>query len=787
MEIKGSRITEIEGSMSAHSSDSELNTSPYISAIQTPRWFVYTPYIFVFIGPLLLFGPALIRGEVLYWGLPTLQFVPWRTFALDALRHGQFPLWNPDLGMGAPLFANYQVALLYPPNLLLLITPIAWGQTFLVMAHLVWAGLGMALLGRRLGLGPLAQIIASMSFSLSGYFIARVGFISMNAAGAWLPWILLAVWYMVDRAEQPFWGKRGALLPTVLLAVVLSMQWYAGHAQLAWYSAIFAFAWGCWQSYRQEGVRGVRRFAPMVVLAGFFGFCLTAAQLLPTLEYLHNSYRSSGVEFEQALTYSFWPWRLTELFSPYLFGNPAEGNYWGYANFWEDSIYIGIFAMLYALNGAFAPGRDRISIRNFLLITVAIGLILALGKNTPIFPFLFRWIPTFDSFQAPSRWMILVVFSLSMLAGIGVDHWRAPAGRSLYWWRLATAGAVAFSITALLARSFLSELQPTFAPALAAMGFWIFVVGMLALIANTKGTTMYWQLGVGTFALVNLVWFGKELIPTIDHDYFEKESSFASEFGAEHRAYMPSEVEYDLTFNNFFRFDAFKPETDTLSPREVGLANTNLLDRYASANNFDPFLPESYVKWIVQTESFELEPQKERLSFMDVSRLITIPAGGNGEIEFEEISNPRRVWLVHDAIWVEDNIGAFTALEDPHFSIAETVILEGEGKNRQNGDDTGAEILQFTEYSITSVEVVVQSNDGVWVVLSDTYYPGWRAFLDDNQTELYRANGNFRAVWSPSGEHTISFQYLPVWFVVGIVVSLIGWLILLAIGFRWVF
>jgi len=109
-------------------------------------------WILIVIGPILLFGPMLVRGEVLYWGTPMLQFVPWHQFALEVLKTGHLPLWNPLLGMGAPLLANYQSALLYPPNLLLFLFGPEYGHGVLVTLHLIWAGVGMALLVRRLGL-----------------------------------------------------------------------------------------------------------------------------------------------------------------------------------------------------------------------------------------------------------------------------------------------------------------------------------------------------------------------------------------------------------------------------------------------------------------------------------------------------------------------------------------------------------------------------------------------------------------------------------------------------------
>src|SRR5215207_4437127 len=82
-------------------------------------------------------------GEVFFWGLPALQFVPWRDYAFDLLRQGQLPLWNPYNGAGAPLLANYQSALLYPLNWISFILPLAWSMSVLAVLHLFLAGCGM--------------------------------------------------------------------------------------------------------------------------------------------------------------------------------------------------------------------------------------------------------------------------------------------------------------------------------------------------------------------------------------------------------------------------------------------------------------------------------------------------------------------------------------------------------------------------------------------------------------------------------------------------------------------
>jgi hypothetical protein len=84
-------------------------------------------------------------------------------------------------------------------------------------------------------------------------------------------------------------------------------------------------------------------------LAVVFATLLAVAQLLPTAEYLLQSQRAGAVEYEFAMTYSFWPWRFLTLLAPGLFGSPASGDYWGYANYWEDAVYIGLLPFLLGL------------------------------------------------------------------------------------------------------------------------------------------------------------------------------------------------------------------------------------------------------------------------------------------------------------------------------------------------------------------------------------------------------------------------------------------------------
>src|SRR5687768_18070957 len=107
-------------------------------AFNLARWFSLTrdwPYVVVIVAPLVLFAPFLLGQQVLYFGTPLLQFYPWRLAALEAVKGGEWPLWNPWVGNGAPLLANYQSGLLYPPNWLTFLMPLDLSLGWLGALH----------------------------------------------------------------------------------------------------------------------------------------------------------------------------------------------------------------------------------------------------------------------------------------------------------------------------------------------------------------------------------------------------------------------------------------------------------------------------------------------------------------------------------------------------------------------------------------------------------------------------------------------------------------------------
>ena len=727
------------------------------------------PWLPIAVGPILLFGIDLIRGRALFWGTPLLQFTPWHTAAKEIALSGHLPLWNPWLGMGAPLLANYQSGLLYPPNWLLLATDVAWGQTLLVLLHLIWAGIGMALLARSLGMGTFAQAISGIAYAMSGYLVARAGFLSINATAAWLPWILYAAEGLVRSAGTSSTASSGLLRSigwraTALLGLVLGLQWLAGHAQIAWYTLILLVVWVIFRA-RSSSVP-IRNAVLTLAVAGALGFAIAAAQLIPTLEYASISNRAGDLDPEFALTYSFWPWRALGLFAPDLFGNPGTADYWGYGNFWEDAIYVGVLPLLLAIGALATKGIGRI--KWFLLGIATIAFLFGLGSNTPIFRFLFQYVPTFSAFQAPTRWNLWLVASFSLLAGFGAEHWKVAEGKKLYWLRLGTAGAVAVFVMATLINALDTDIEPTFPRAIATAGFWLAASGILALLRSDPGRKGWVAAALGV-AVLDLFFAGRGLNPMLPANLSSAPSALSQEIQGDHRLYMSERLEREIKFDVAFRFDSFQPGLDWVIVRESGLPNTPLLDRLSSANNFDPLLPARYILWMNRLEQIPPAQRERLLPTMDVGWQ-AVPRK-NGLPIYEPIPDATRAWIVPSVEWVASPAESTRRATSPATDLFMTAFLEGSPRPEQGGAGV---VTALRDQGPNAVELAVKAPEGGWLVLADTWFPGWVAELDGQAAESYPANGVMRSVWIPSGQHTVVFQYRPITVPIGLALTVFG-------------
>jgi hypothetical protein len=145
-----------------------------------------------------------------------------------------------------------------------------------------------------------------------------------------------------------------------------------------------------------------------------------------------------------------------------------------------------------------------------------------------------------------------------------------------------------------------------------------------------------------------------------------------------------------------------------------------------------------------------------------------------------------RARLVHQVVErpIGDKDGVEALLRDPQFDPSTTAVVEGVVPELEAQAPPGEEV-RFVVDSPSRIVVSVDAPSAGLLVLADSYYPGWRAWLDDSEVSVLATNLTSRGVHVPAGRHRVTFEYRPVSVRLGIVLSLVALIVtitLLVIG-----
>jgi hypothetical protein len=739
---------------------------------------------------------VLFAGRALYWGTVTLQFLPWHELGKRMLLAGQAPLWSHSLGLGAPLLANLQSAFLYLPNLLYLLLPVDVATGISMALHLAVAGGFAYLYARSLSVSHQGATLAGAAFGLGGYVVGRSQFVSMVDAYAWVP----LVFWLADRALVcPRWTRIAAL------GAVLALQLSAGHAQTSYYTALALTAYVIWRSvgaFRKDGWRrSAARCLSALAGAAAVALLLSAAQVLPTAELAARSQRSGGVEATLALTYSLWPWRFLTLVSPNLFGSPATGDYWGYANYWEDHAYIGLlplalaaYALVRAIRRRFPRGAVRAPARpvGFLAGLAGFALLLALGSHSPLYMAAFRWFPGMGDFQAPSRWLLMFAFPASILAGIGLDA-LTPSIRGRFWGRLMIAGALSMLAVSLAARGVLVGHPRTFGVGLAETSLVVLAIGiwLAAVPLGSPSRVPVWRWAAVGIAALDLVAFGSPLVPAAPRVAMDAATPTAEALSAAvdgARVMTTDTYEYREKFGLLTRFATWGPQDaeTVLALRDSLLPDATALQGLDNAGHFDPLLDRRFVAFRGLVQSAPWETQRGLLARAGIGALVTDRTvdGATPDAALSGPPDDRRFVYTVDAlprarlvyrVRVEDDEPSAEECLSAIASDPDSVCIEGVAAPLDSGRPTAAVVARFGD---NEVEMDLVAEESAMLVVAQMHYPGWQAWVDGRRVDVLRADTVFQAVSLTPGPHHVILRYRPQSWRIGACISVVSAIVL---------
>jgi hypothetical protein len=330
--------------------------------------------------------------------------LPERAFMAAEYGHGHMPLWLPYEGLGEPFLAMLSPGILHPLNLIYAELPVGRGFAWNVILATVMAAWGAFTLSRSQGFSRLASVAVGAAYGLSGPLVTQFN-LTYLVATASAPWAVAGLGMAVrsPSSRTLAWGIFGVTL--VLLA---------GDPE----AAVVVFAFGLVEVLGQE--RGRRRRALLALTACGVGMVLLSAiQLAPSLEAFVESARW-GANHAADSKWSLPAARLAELVVPGLFSTPAFGNILEPVRGWTPELFWGPVALILASSGLASSSRARCyAVLGGLLIWASLG---------PRFG-LYRWLgafPIWQSFQYPEKLVPFALLSASPAIATGFDALRVP-------------------------------------------------------------------------------------------------------------------------------------------------------------------------------------------------------------------------------------------------------------------------------------------------------------------------------------------------------------------------
>ncbi len=761
----------------------------------------------------------------------------WRGFGFGELSGGAVPLWNPYIFCGSPFAAYPESALFYPLNLIFLFLPLPAALNWSFLSHIFLLGVFQFFFLNYLGLKKWASFLGASVLMLSAPVVLHTyaGHLSNICTMAWLPLLFLLAEGLV---------RTRRLSRAVGLGCILGLQALAGHWQYVFYTivwlAIFITVRLLFELKGEEKRR-------LRVLGGG-GLCLivaagiSAVQTLPALEVSRDSFRQA-LSYEWSAAFSLPPFNLLTFLHPAFLGDTVKSLYWGRYYFWEMCGYLGLVPLFLAL-GAVLFRRGRTT---FLFAGLALGAaVLALGAYTPLFKFLYGYVPGFRYFRGSSKSLFFAAFFLSVLAARGADY-LASAGvfgrRDGEGKKGAGKGVIVFAgvllllaLAALLFSGTLGKEAPE---------WWRSLVERELLRGRhydvvSPGEPLWWRELAGATLPDNYPLFVRRLVGETP---FLSKSWGVFSSGLFRLGWYTLGFSLLLSAGVFFRRRILNPVRLLLlllvlgelafwaRPYVVGFDsrtclwgkeveeffnrrvepfrylsvdpadfNRGMISRFSSVLGYQADATRRYLEYINASQGNPLEPEEllpiitdysPLLDLLNLKFFIGLPGTRLDHPGFEEaLSTPERtIWASRNAAprtlvssrvkVVVSRQAVIRELARPGYRPEDFLVLEEEVPPPFGGVSGAVGLARLVEYGLGEAVVEAESSGPAFLLLNDTFSPGWKAYVDGEERKIYRANYLMRAVCLEGGEERVRFVYRPLSFTVGALVSLFALLCLI--------
>jgi hypothetical protein len=704
-----------------------------------------------------------------------------REFAAATLRAtGQFPLWNPYLFGGMPYIAAMHGDIFYPTFLLRLILPTDIAMTWGFIIHLFLAGIFTFGFLRSIGYSCPGALIGGLAYMMSGQIASYVspGHDGKLFVSALFPLALWTLYRGIRGGRASSWGA---------FALIVGLAVLSPHPQLLQYMLLACGAYALFLAFakvdsgRLARDLAVKRLAAALA-AVVVGLAIGAVQYLPVREYVKWSPRAGGLaDYRVATSYAWPPEELLNTYLPQFSG--MLDAYWGRNGIHLHSDYAG--AVVLVLAGAAFLGLRSDSRRKHIIFwsaALVISILWSLGSATPFYRLPYAIVPGTKFFRAPATIFFVGTLAIAVLASAGTERFLQlrVSRKYLIGW-LVFGGAIALLASAgaltTIASSFADERQLdgvesnrraliagawrsfAFVALTAALGFALLrdkiparyaswgLVGLMA-VDLWSVERLYWMFS----APAKSIYASDEIIQTIQAEQ------------------QPARV-LALPARRSPEPDAFLTGDALMSHRVRGVLgyHGNQLGRYnelVGTYEAEPRLLTPNVLQLTNTK-FVLTNIPE-LPFIPNTKLVKGPvrnASGEETYLFRLEGDHPYAWVTPVAVKANDEQVLATLL-DPRFDVRRAALFDSEA-DVSVADAVRAlpEPLPITttvrryEPGRVEIDLSAPAPRGAALIVSENYYPGWRATVDGKPGRIGRADLSLIGVELPEGARRVELEF----------------------------
>lgn len=723
-------------------------------------------------------------------------YIPFKTLAMDQFKKAELPLWNPYNGTGMPLMAMIHVGFLSPFNLLYFFLPLPLSHTVYIIIQTSLIPIFTYLYTRKIGLSTKAGIFSATAFLFSGFVITRSIFAEFNFVVAGLPFLL----FLIDTYFQNKNTKLIFLLPFAIFIIFTS-----GHPQIITYVLSLCILYTVFKVFQEKNSFYKTRVFISLLLLFLLGIGLSAIQLIPTIELFFsasiNTVTSKFIFSQFLLPIS----HFVNILIPNYYGNESTYNYWGTGGYAETVASIGIIPCFFAF---WAIQNRKNKYKSFTVFFSAVTILSILLSMDWIGSRLFYNLPIpIISTGIPSRILLLSTFAISILSGIGYEILSSQKiikkdfSKMIPFFILLT---IISGITFYLFEKEISCNNPqvlscrtiALRNTILELGIFSILLTFLLIYILKKSRIIK---NIFTFISIILIiciglYNSNKYLSFSSSRTFLPENKLLNTFASitdDWRIFTAGEGKIKNNFATYFKY--YDPDFyDPLYIRRYGE-----LINFANNGNSKFKLARSDVD-IVNDLNIKPKAEFRRDRLLDLLsvKYITVNRNDYFKINTDNADWKNKNWsilkrnntlprsnLVHNFEIIKNDTAILERLFDPSFDYKNTILLEDDPQlSYVPGTSSGR--IHTKKYMENQVYLQLESPINNILLLTDNYYPGWKAYIDGSETKLYRANYSFRAIEIPKGKHNILFQYQPSSFQIGLIISMLSFIIYVCLYFK---